>query len=92
MDNVHYRLLRPCTGIWLLLVALTFATYAAAELGLQGKGLVLGVLVIAIIKGQLVADRFMALRWVRGFWRPVLTGYFLIVGSLIAIAFLLPQG
>jgi hypothetical protein len=92
MDNVNHRLLRPCTGIWLLLVALTFATYGAAELGLQGKGLILGVLLIAIIKGQLVSDRFMGLRWVRGFWRPVLTGYLLIVGSFIAIAFLLPQG
>ena len=92
MNIENHRLLRPCTGIWLVLIALTFITYAAAELGLQGQGLVLGVLVIAIIKGQLVADRFMGLRWVRGFWRPVLTGYLLIVGSFIAIAFLLPQG
>lgn len=90
MDNTSHSVLRPCTGFWLLLVALTLVTYIAAELGLQGKALVLGVLVIAIIKGQLVADWFMGLRHVRGFWRPVLSGYLLIVGSLIAAAFLLP--
>ena len=84
--------LRPCTIIWLLLIILTFATYAAAELGLQGKGLVLGVLTLAIIKGQLVSDYFMGLRRVRGFWRPLLAAYFLIVGGLIVTAFLLPQG
>ena len=92
MEKEHHGLIRPCTLIWLLLLVLTFMTYAAAELGLQGKELVLGVLVIALITGQLVSDWFMGLRRVRGFWRPVLGGYFLIVGSLIAVAFLLPQG
>lgn len=83
---------RPCTGFWLLLVALSLVTYLAAELGLQGEALVLGVLVLAIIKGQLVADWFMGLRHVGSFWRPLLTGYLFIVGSFIAAAFLLPQG
>ncbi len=92
MAKVNLRLLRPCTVIWLLLLALTFTTYAAAELGLQGEGLVIGVLAIALIKGQLIADWFMGLRRVGSFWRPVFIGYFLLVGSLIAVAFLLPQG
>jgi hypothetical protein len=76
----------------LTLIALTFATYAAAQFGLQGKGLVLGVLTLAIIKGQLVADAFMGLRRVKGFWRPLFSAYLLIIGGLIAAAFLLPQG
>lgn len=84
--------LRPCTLIWLLLLTLTFATYAAAQVGLQGQGLILGVLVLALLKGQMVADAFMGLRRVRGFWRPVIIGYFIIVGAFIAGAFLLPQG
>ncbi len=92
MEKEPHTLLRPCTVIWLLLLALTFTTYAAAELGLQGKGLVIGVLAIALIKGQLVADWFMGLRRVGSFWRPVLIGYLLVAGSLIAVAFLLPQG
>ncbi len=92
MEQAQHRLIRPCTLIWLLLITLTFATYVAAELGLQGKGLVVGVLAIAMFKGQLVADWFMGIRRVGGFWRPVLSGYLLIVGSFIAAAFLLPQG
>ncbi len=92
MKKENHGLLRPCTLIWLLLLALTVATYVAAELGLQGQGLVMGVLTIALIKGQLVADWFMGLRRVGSFWRPVLSGYLLIVGTFIAVAFLLPQG
>ncbi len=83
-----------CTGtlLWLLLLALTFATYAAAELGVEGNGLILGVLLLALIKGKLIVDYFMGLRWVRGFWRPMLSLYLITVGGLIATAFLLPQG
>jgi cytochrome c oxidase subunit 4 len=92
MATLAHRGIRPCTRVWLLLLTLTFATYAAAQLGLQGKGLILGVLTLAIIKGQLVTDYFMGLRQVSGFWRPVLSAYLLIVGGLIAAAFLLPQG
>lgn len=92
MEKTNPGVLRPCTQVWLLLLTLTFATYAAAQLGLQGKGLVLGVLAIALIKGQLVTDRFMGLRQVSGFWRPLLSAYLFIVGGLIATAFLLPQG
>ncbi len=92
MKKENHGLLRPCTLIWLLLLALTVATYVAAELGLQGQGLVMGVLAIALIKGQLVADWFMGLRRVGSFWRPVLSGYLLILGTFIAVAFLLPQG
>ena len=92
MEKTHTARLRPCTVIWLLLLTLTVVTYVAAEWGLQGEGLVAGVLLIALFKGQLVADWFMGLRRVGSFWRPVLSGYLLIVGSFIAAAFLLPQG
>lgn len=84
--------LRPCTFIWLLLLSLTVATYAAPELGMEGKELILGVLALAIIKGQLISDYFMGLRRVKGFWRPLFGAYFLIIGGLVATAFLLPQG
>jgi cytochrome c oxidase subunit IV len=92
MEKQNHTGLRPCTLIWLLLLALSVATYAAAQLGLEGKGLILGVLALAIIKGQLVADHFMGLRRVGSFWRPLLGGYLFVVGTLIATAFLLPQG
>ena len=82
------RWIRPCTVIWLVLMGLTFVTYAAGELGLSGKAMIITLLVIALVKAQMVADYFMGLRWVRGFWRPVVTGYLLVLGALIATAFL----
>ncbi|MCW8840117.1 MAG: cytochrome C oxidase subunit IV family protein [Gammaproteobacteria bacterium] len=80
---------RPCTRIWLLMMVLTFITWAVAQLGLSGQWLILGVLAIALVKGQLVVDHFMGLRRVRGFWRPLLTGYLLLLGAALAGAFFL---
>lgn len=81
--------LRPCTAIWLVMVVLTFVTWAVGRFGLSGNSLMLGVLVIAILKGQLLADHFMGLRRVRGFWRPLLSGYLLLLGAALAAAFFL---
>ncbi len=77
------------TAIWLILVALTITTYRIGEAGMSGKKVMLMVLVIAMIKSQLVANYFMALRNTRLLWRGIMFGYFVIVGSLIAIAYLM---
>lgn len=79
---------RPCTWIWLILIALTFVTYTVGWLGMSGDALVLSVLFIALVKAQMIVDSFMGLRRVRGFWRPVMIAYLLIVGGMIALAFL----
>ncbi len=78
---------KPCTGIWLLLLALTGLTYTVAELGLGGPVIVAMVLVIAVVKGQLVVDRFMGLKWVPLQWRGLLFGYLLLVCGLIGLAY-----
>jgi hypothetical protein len=83
---------RPCTLTWLVMLVLTFVTWAVAQLGLSGEGLMLGVLGIALFKGQLLVDRFMGLRRVRGFWRPLLSAYLFILGAALAGAFFLSQG
>jgi len=87
MTNI---LLRPCTRLWLLLLALTFATYAAGQTGLHGNGLILAVLLIALIKGNIITERFMGLHRVSSFWRPLLWVYLVLIGSCISAAFLLP--
>ena len=83
-------LARPCTRLWLLLVLLTFSTYAAPQAGLQGKGLIIAVLFLALIKGNIITESFMGLRRVSGFWRPLLWLYLLVIGLCICAAFLLP--
>jgi len=49
----------------------------------------LGLLVITMIKGQLIANYFMALRKTKLIWRAIMFGYFIIVGGLIGLAYLM---
>lgn len=85
-----HMLSRPCTLLWLLLLTLTFATYATAQAGLQGNGLIVSVLLLALIKGSIITDRFMGLRSVSGFWRPLFWLYLVVIGFCISAAFLFP--
>jgi caa(3)-type oxidase subunit IV len=77
------------TVIWLLLVALTVATFSIGEAVMAGKNIMLILLSIAMIKSQMVANYFMALRQTKLIWRLVMLLYFVIVGGLIALAYLI---
>jgi cytochrome c oxidase subunit IV len=77
------------TVIWLLLVALTVATFSIGEAGMAGRNIMLILLSIAMIKSQMVANYFMALRQTKLIWRLVMLLYFVIVGGLIALAYLI---
>lgn len=77
---------RFSTAIWLVLVVLTLTTFAIGEAGMAGSGAMLGLLLIALVKGQMVANYFMGLRHAALGWRAVILGYFLLVGCLIALA------
>ena len=77
------------TVIWLLLVALTVATFSIGEACMAGKNIMLILLSIAMIKSQIVANYFMALRQTKLIWRLVMLLYFVIVGGLIALAYLI---
>jgi cytochrome c oxidase subunit IV len=77
------------TVIWLVLVLLTIATYCIGETGMTGRGVMLTLLVITMIKSQMVANYFMELRHTRLLWRGIMFSYFIIVGSLIAAAYVM---
>lgn len=79
--------IRPCTLVWLILIVLTLVTYFAGETGMSGPGTVALVMGIAFVKGQLVADRFMALKGVIGKWRWPVTIWLVVVCSLIGVAY-----
>lgn len=74
-------------GIWGLLVALTLAAWAAAELGYSGRWLALALFASVFIKGHLVIADFMALRRAPRLWRSLLHGWLLIVSALILLAY-----
>lgn len=82
-------LIRPCTLIYLGLVALTIVTWIVGRAGLSGLGLSLAVLGIALFKGHLLADWFMGLRFISGWWRWVIAVWLLLPGGLIALGFVL---
>jgi cytochrome c oxidase subunit IV len=86
---MNFQSNRFSTLIWLILTVLTIATFSIGEAGLAGKGIMLSLLAIAFIKGQMVANYFMGLRHAGWFWRGIILGYFLIVGGMIAIAYLI---
>ncbi len=79
--------MRPCTRVYLVLIALTVTTFAIGQSGLGGLTLSLVVLAFALIKGQLVGDYFMGLKGIRGAWRWVILVWLLLPGGLIALAF-----
>ncbi len=79
---------RFVTVIWLALVILTVLTFLIGEEVNAGKTVMLSVLAISLIKGQLIANYFMGLRHVSWLWRGIILGYFVIVGGMIAIAYL----
>ena len=85
--NSTSAFLRPCTWVYLVLIALTFTTYAVGELGLGGLSLALLVLGIALVKGHLVGDFFMGLHGLRGPWRWVILIWLTLIGGLITLAF-----
>ena len=81
------QLIRPCTLVYVILVTLTAVTWGIGRAGLEGLGLALSVLGLALLKGHLVADWFMGLRGVSGIWRWVIVIWLLIPGGLITLAF-----
>jgi len=81
--------LRPCTLVYLSLVALTGVTWLVGEMGLSGLSVSMPILALALLKGQLVGDFFMGLKGIRGAWRWVVSLWLLLPGALIAIAFVM---
>ena len=77
------------TVIWLVLAVLTIMTFSLGEAGMAGKGVMLKLLAITMIKSQLVANYFMGLRRTKFLWRAIMFGYFAIVGGLITVAYLM---
>ncbi len=84
LSNIKFN-----TFIWALLVALTLATYNIDQLHWSGKVTMLSILAITLIKSQMVANFFMGLNKTKTLWRAIMLIYFLLVGGLIAYAYLL---
>lgn len=80
---------RPCTRVYLVLMTLTLITFLIGQAGLEGLGVSLLVLGLALLKGHLVGDFFMGLKGLRGPWRWVVLLWLILPGGLITLAFAL---
>lgn len=78
---------RTCTRVWLLMIGLTLAVLAVGQAGLGGIWVVALLLLSTLLKTQLVADYFMALKYSRPLWRIIITVYLVIIVSMIGLAY-----
>ena len=72
---------------WVVLMIATAITWYLGEVGAAGTGAIVGMLLIAFVKGRLVILDFMELREAPKLWRFLLEGWMLLVGSLILLAY-----
>jgi hypothetical protein len=77
----------PAHRAWLTLIIATGVTWYLGEVGAAGVAAIVAMLVIAFIKGRLVILDFMELRAAPRFWRILLEGWLIVVGSLILLAY-----
>ena len=80
--------LRPCTRIWLALLALTALTYSVGRAGLHGTTVAFIVLAVALAKTHWVAEHFMGLRRAGWAWRAAIAAWQILVIAGLGIAYL----
>lgn len=88
-DDSEYRYpIRPCTLVYVVLMALTVTTWLLGKTGITGLNIALPVLAFALFKGLLIGDYYMGLKGIRGLWRWVIIIWLLATGSMISWAFI----
>lgn len=87
METSSSPILRPCTWVFVAMLALTFVTYLIGKAGLSTGWVSLLVLGFALLKGHLVGDYFMGLGRLRSLWRWVIVLWLILPGILITTAF-----
>lgn len=88
MPDQSFRI-RPCTSVYLVMMALTVTTFLIGQFRIGGLATSLLVLGFALFKGQLIGDYFMGLKGIHGIWRWVVLIWLFLPGGLIATAFYL---
>lgn len=79
--------IKTATFQWIALLLLTGITFGIAQYGLSGRAMIIPVLLVTLLKGRIVIDRFMALQGVTGPWRWIVLGWLVLVLGLIGVAF-----
>ena len=72
---------------WFAMITLTLLSYSVASAGFEGTFFVAYVLAGAFIKGQIIIDYFMKLKWAGLLWRLMISLWLVIVLSVIAVLY-----
>jgi hypothetical protein len=73
--------------LWVALMVATVLTWLIGKTGFSGVAAVVGILVIAAIKGWMIIQDFMALRRVTFLWRALVLGWLILVLAIILLAY-----
>jgi len=89
----HHKILsrRKINAVWLILISLTLTSVFVAERTPEAALSIIAVCFIIAIKGQLVIDRLIGLRFENQTIRAVMLSYFYILPVLFIIGFLFPD-
>ena len=82
---------RKINIVWLILISLTLTSVFVAEQTPEATLSIIAVCFIIAIKGQLVIDRLIGLRFENQKIRAVMLSYFYILPVLFIIGFLFPD-
>lgn len=85
------HLFTPINITWLILVLATGLSYGIVEMRPDGQALgslLVGVLfVLAVVKGWLVIDVFMGLRWAPVFWRSIMLAWLVVICTVLVLIY-----
>lgn len=87
--TLHRISLRPCTLVYLILIAITVFTWLIGVSAVGGVFLSWLVLMLALVKGHLIGDYYMGLKWVKGGWRWLVTIWLILPGASVSLFFFL---
>jgi len=73
--------------LWVALLVATVLTWLIGKAGYSGTGAVVGILVIAAIKGWMIVQDFMVLRRVTFLWRALVLGWLVLTLHIILLAY-----
>jgi hypothetical protein len=73
--------------LWVALLVATVLTWLIGKAGYSGTGAVVGILVIAALKGWMIVQDFMALRRVTFLWRALVLGWLVLTLLIILLAY-----
>lgn len=83
--------IRFISYLWLFLIGLTLFSAYMAEIPVPGLSSIIIMAVVLAIKGRIIVDHFMELKYSHKVLRILMQVYFYVIPSLIVLVYLFPE-